>query len=71
MPEAGRQRERQDAAEPAAQILGGVAMLRMGLEPRVGDPLDPAVRGQPPRDRQRVVRVALNPERQGLQALKE
>ena len=63
--------ERHDAAEAAGQVALGVLVRRVRLEARVADPGDLGPGLQPPGDRQRVLAVAGDPQRQRLEALEE
>ena len=63
--------ERDDAAEAALQVLHGLLVGRVRLEARVADPGHLGPRLEPLGDRQRVLAVAGDPQRQRLEALEE
>ena len=63
--------ERHDAAEAALQVAGRLAVRGMALETRVAHPGDSVVALQPAGDRERVLAVALDPQRERLEALEE
>ena len=63
--------ECQHAAEAAVQVARRVRVGRVGLQARVADPRDARVLLQPARHRQRVGGVALDPQRERLEALQE
>ena len=63
--------ERHDAAEAAGEVLLGLLVAGMRLEARVADPGDLGPRLEPLGDRQRVLAVAGDAQRQRLEALQE
>ncbi len=63
--------ERDDAAEAAREVALGEFMARVGVEARVADPCDLGPLLQPLGDRQCVLAVTLDPQRERLEALEE
>ncbi len=63
--------ECQDAAVAALEVARGRRVRRVGREARVADPLDLGPVFEPAGDRQRVLAVALDPQRERLEALEE
>ena len=57
--------------KPPFRYLHGLLVGRVRLEARVADPGDVVARLEPAGDRERVLAVALDPQRQGLEALEE